>query len=286
MTICIAWIRKVKNCEELVFASDSRLRCGEVWDQCPKIMSFERQDCSLAFAGDTFYAYLLMMQTHAAMNQYFRIKSRSMNMNALSGYLLKTINMLSSSIVYDAHGDNKRDIEKNEFIFGGYVWPTKEFKLWHIKYDHNLGSFVKCTPFKNFYKKFGSIAIIGDKAQIYRNKLYRFLDEKYGPNCKNYNGRGFNMEPFELLRDMLLDADIEDTIGGPPQIIKVYQYMNSRPLGIYWPEKDKDIFKNRTLLGRKLQNYKDTEYWFMDPYSFYTNACYKNKMLNDKDEEI
>ena len=53
MTICIAWIRKVNNCEELVFASDSRLRYGEYWDQCPKIMSFERQDCALAFAGQS-----------------------------------------------------------------------------------------------------------------------------------------------------------------------------------------------------------------------------------------
>ena len=88
------------------------------------------------------------------------------------------------------------------------------------------------------------------------------------------------MEPFEVLRNMLLEADSGSTIGGAPQIIKVYQYMNSRPLGVYWPQKDNyDVFKNRTLLGRKVPDFEDTEYWFMDPYTFYTNACHNNEEI-------
>ena len=287
MTICIAWIRKVNNCEELVFASDSRLRYGEYWDQCPKIMSFERQHCALAFAGHTYYAYPLMMQVYYAINQYYKIKSRAMDINDLNGYLLRSINSLSSSIVYDAKGNFSKDIVQNEFIFGGYLWTEKKFKLWMFKYDEEKNAFQKHSPFKNFLGKFGKIAIIGDKQKEFKNKLCKFLNEKYGAKCSNYIGRGFDMEPFEVLRNMLLEADSGSTIGGAPQIIKVYQYMNSRPLGVYWPQKDNyDVFKNRTLLGRKVPDFEDTEYWFMDPYTFYTNACHKNKTLNENNEEI
>lgn len=45
------------------------------------------------------------------------------------------------------------------------------------------------------------------------------------------------MEPFEVVRDMLRDNKKSDSIGGPPQIVKVYQYMRSAPLAVYWPNK-------------------------------------------------
>ena len=35
MTISVAWIRKIKDCEELIFVSDSRLGGGDRWDECP-----------------------------------------------------------------------------------------------------------------------------------------------------------------------------------------------------------------------------------------------------------
>lgn len=59
------------------------------------------------------------------------------------------------------------------------------------------------------------------------------------------------MEPFEVIRDMLKEqwesqqkrSEKYRTIGGAPQMIKVYQYMNSRPVGMYWPEKSNDNLK-------------------------------------------
>ena len=56
--------------------------------------------------------------------------------------------------------------------------------------------------------------------------------------------------------------------------------MNCRPVGVYWPQKE-DIFSNRTLLGRKLFDYEDTEYWFIDPVSLRTNPCNKVKETNN-----
>lgn len=58
-------------------------------------------------------------------------------------------------------------------------------------------------------------------------------------------------------------------------MIKVYQYMNSRPVGVYWPKKTDNAFSNRTLLGRKMLDYEDTEYWFIDPDTLFSNPCNK-----------
>ena len=75
------------------------------------------------------------------------------------------------------------------------------------------------------------------------------------------------MEPFDAMCDLLNEEKKNkySTIGGAPQMLKVYQHMNSGALGVYWPERDEnDIFKNRTLLGRKLLGYENTDYWFWD----------------------
>ena len=101
------------------------------------------------------------------------------------------------------------------------------------------------------------------------------MREKYGSASESGETFALDMEPFEALCRMLKKVSKSDTIGGAPQIIKAYQYMNSCPVGVYWPEK-KDIFSNRTLLGRKLFDYEDTEYWFIDPETLYTNPCVKD----------
>ena len=91
------------------------------------------------------------------------------------------------------------------------------------------------------------------------------------------------MEPFEALSEMLLDPDHEITIGGAPQLIKLYQYQTSRILGVYWPFMDIDnIYKNRTLLGRKLFEFEEVDYWFLDPKTLRSFPCRRgmNKYVN------
>jgi len=57
MTLSLAWIRSVGNVQELVMATDSRLRRGRAWDVAPKILTLPRTDCAICFAGDTDDAY-------------------------------------------------------------------------------------------------------------------------------------------------------------------------------------------------------------------------------------
>jgi hypothetical protein len=71
MTICVAWIKSTgKNNEELLIASDSRLRSGLAWDCCPKIITLPRTDCAICFEGDTTYSYPMMLQLSRAYRQF------------------------------------------------------------------------------------------------------------------------------------------------------------------------------------------------------------------------
>ena len=273
MTVAIGWIRKVNNCEEMLFASDSRLCGGYRWDECPKILPLQRSDCAICFAGDTAYSYPIMMQIYFAVGEVMRIRTRAMDITELNGYVLKHANHLAKSIYDEADHTN---IFENEFLFGGYSWVDKKFKMWRYIYNKTDDQFQKDGKERNFERRFGHIFVIGDQKNNYVLRLREYMKNKYGDNFENYHGEKFDMEPFEVLRDMLKESTPHDTIGGAPQLVKVYQHMNARAVGVYWPKKEDDSFKNRKLMGRSMFDFEDTDYWFIDPETLRTNPCVKN----------
>lgn len=279
MTIAASWIRKVHNCEELVFIADSRLCGGRRWDECPKLTTLPGNTCVFAFSGDTDNAYTLMLQIKQAMTSYRRIETRAMDITDINGHVLKHANHLINSI-YDATETD--EIPDNEFIFGGYSWVEKRFKIWRYYYNKHDGSFTQDgKEHRILHNIRGHFVAIGDKREEFKKELRILLKNKYGSDVEKQKGLALDMEPFETLCKMLHDADKCSTIGGAPQIIKSYQYMNSCPLGVYWPEKI-DVFSNRTLLGRKLFNYEDTDYWFINPATLRTSPCHK---INGEDDQ-
>lgn len=273
MTIAAAWVRKIHNCEELIFISDSRLCGGHRWDECPKLTTLPGNNCVLAFAGDTGYAYPMMMQIKQAMSGYRRIETRAMDITDINGHVMNHANHLMSSVYDLADPDYVPD---NEFIFGGYSWIEKKFKIWRYYYKQHEKAFAKDgKPHRILTNVDGHLVVIGDQRENFKKELRELLREKYGSASESGETFALDMEPFEALCRMLKKVSKSDTIGGAPQMIKAYQYMNSCPVGVYWPEK-KDVFSNRTLLGRKLFDYEDTEYWFIDPETLYTNPCVKD----------
>ena len=70
-----------------------------------------------------------------------------------------------------------------------------------------------------------------------------------------------------MVRDMLRDANHSETIGGAPQVTKVYQYMKSAPLGVYWPNKAGGVAH---LQGRPLLGYERSERWVLDPDTLFS----------------
>ena len=277
MTIVVAWVRKIRQVEELVFVSDSRLRGGYCWDECPKLTTLPGKTGVFAFAGDTSYAYPIMLQARQAMTDYTRIETRAMDISHINGRILRLVNGLVDSVYDLVASECKTD---NEFIFGGYSWISKEFKIWRYYYNATLKMFekdrqiMKTLPYvKNTY------VIIGDQKEEFKKRLKTKLIDKYGSNYNIDEEIYLDMEPFEVICDMLRESSKADSIGGAPQMIKSYQYMNCRPIGIYWPKKT-DTLSNRTLLGRQLSKDEGKEYWFMDPETCVTNPCYIDDIDN------
>jgi len=104
---------------------------------------------------------------------------------------------------------------------------------------------------RSFCDRLGKAAFIGDWAKRVRASLARQLAAP-GPTVY--------LEPLTTLGEFLRPAQPEDSIGGAPQLIRVTQHMNTRPLCVKWGDED-------TLFGRPLFDYENTDYWAVEPFT-------------------
>jgi len=254
MTISLAWVRKVREVKELVVASDSRLSFGCRWDCCPKVLALPRGDAVMCFAGNTMYAYPVMLQAAAAVSQHLRLLSRGMDLDDLKGHLLRVLNSMVS-LIHDLPigAVNEPD---TTFLLGGWSWKHNQFKVWLLHYDVSLKEFTFRPA--NRWRGLNIdkiLAFTGDYAAEYKDRLIMLLRKK-----NKLESGGFDMEPLEVLRDMLRDASF-DLIGGAPQIMKVYKYCSFQPYAVFWPNK---AAAKVNLLGRPLLDYEQSGYLVLD----------------------
>lgn len=256
MTISVAWVRAVGKSEELVFASDSRLSFGARWDCCPKVLALPRNDAAISFAGETHYAYPVMLQAIAAVAQYPKLLSRGMDLGDLRGHLLRVLNDMLSLVHDLPKGKGVDNTPKTDFLFGGWSWKSSRFRLWRLHFDAHLKKFTfrPASRWRGLNEK-KVFAFVGDYEREYKERLVALLRSK-----KKLDKAGFDMEPLEVLRDMLRDRTF-DMIGGAPQIMKVYKYASCRPYAVFWPDRES---KQVNLLGRPLLDYELSDYFVLD----------------------
>ena len=72
---------------------------------------------------------------------------------------------------------------------------------------------------------------------------------------------GLDMEPFEVLRDMIRAGEHPE-IGGPPQLAKVYKHLNSQFFAVPWRVGDRDEL---CIAGRPMLSYERIEVPIIDP---------------------
>jgi hypothetical protein len=296
MTIAIAWVRTIRDCEELVFVTDSRLSGdGRNFDACPKILTLPRADCVIAFAGYTGHAYSMMHQLALAIDSHAPIRRGSLDLSALKSHTLKIFDGLADQITSSPllSMAMSTDPEAN-FLFGGYSWVKKCFEIWSISYRASEKRFVAAPARWISYSEYtggcvfrsktdlpciraiGRIAFAGDQAPTAIKKLSEILSY----NSSNIPTK-LDMEPFQVVRDMLRNQNHPETIGGAPQLTKVYQYMKSAPLGIYWPTKQRGVVH---LQGRPILGYERTERWALDPDTLVSERPEHSR--NDADDAV
>ena len=248
VTIGLAWVgSRPDGREYLWMASDSRTRGGFVLDCSPKLMPLVRSDSAICFAGDTAAAYPLMMQLSTAVAAHQPARDRSLDITRLKGHLLRVFTDTVDSITDAAEPFVPADAQ---FLFGGYSWFKREFQLWTIHYDAHQERFLaRPAPLMQGRVR---AAFIGDHAKYARARLNELL---YRDKPEHVY-----LEPFGALVEMLKEAEAEDSIGGPPQLLRISAHMTTRPLYVRWGPKI-------SLFGRELFDYENTDYWGIDAES-------------------
>lgn len=261
MTLGIMWVRVVGGVRELVVASDSRLSGGQHWDSNPKIMLLPRSDCVISFAGKTHDAYPLMLQAWNAIKMHSPAENRIMDIADLKGHLVRVFNHSRAFISGLPRGQSYPDDPEAIFALSGYSWRTKKFHIWLLHYDKNLPGFTfrPTTEWdgqqENSYKL---IAYVGDEdaVQEAKRRMVNLLRVR-----NKISSGSFDMEPFEILRDIIRGGGFP-SVGGPIQLVKIYEYANSVPVGVIWPNRATGAV---SVLGRPLMNYETIPWGVIDP---------------------
>lgn len=279
MTILACWIRKIHDAEELVLASDSRLSGdGRNFDACPKILTLPRKDCAIGFAGYTGHAFPMILQLALAIDAYEPARRGGLDISTLRSHALKVFDRMAQEIRSSPNMSIPQSIAPEaDFLFGGYSWVDKKFVMWCIAHEESEGRFVARPPkliqFNSQAKKFvfsakaprkatgifAQVAFAGDQAPEGRRRLLALVSQKY-PNGEQFTG--LDWEPFEVIRDMLRDPKHSETIGGAPQVVKVYQYFQTAPFAIDWPDR---LSGQVVLQGRPCLGYERIDRWILDP---------------------
>lgn len=253
MTIALAWTRRVGKVHELVVCTDSRLSGYGEWDCGPKVIPMPRNDCVLAFAGWTLYAYPFIVQALSAVKQHPKALSRALDIEDLKGHLIRVFNHM-----LEFHKNiPAKDAPAVQFLLAGWSWKRNRFITWVIHYDQHIQRFthrrVQGWSGTNGNKY---LAFIGDYFEDFKKDLITKLRTK-----GNLASGAFDMEPFEVLRDMLR-SNAFHAIGGAPQLAKVYRHSNVVPHAIHWPDASSKLV---SLLGRPLLPYETSQFLLLDP---------------------
>ena len=141
-------------------------------------------------------------------------------------------------------------------MFGGYSWREQQFRIWQLVYRPQIDAFG-FRPVSNWPGQDGIkvIAFAGDEIRDARARLVALLRQR----GKLQSG-SLNMEPFEVLRDMIRSLAFP-TIGGAPQVAKVYRYLRTQYFSVRWPTGQGVPH----VLGRPALKYEQFEAPSIDP---------------------
>lgn len=253
MTISVAWERRMNDVSKLVFASDSRLSGGgKKWDGCPKIVALPRSDCMISFAGDTDYAYPLMLQMTNGIDFYPRSRDGQTDIAEARHIALDVFNGMWSAVRGEYPGFPKDPGVR--FIFGGFSWRSRCFRVWTLHYQDSLDKFT-FRPARPWSGQKGTtrktVTWIGDDSAVEEAKarLVALLRER----GKLQSG-GFDMEPFEVLRDIIRDGRYP-SVGGAPQVAKVYRSLQTQHFAVRWPDYEGSLY----AAGRRQLSYENLD---------------------------
>lgn len=256
MTLVVSWTRKTSTGRELWVMSDSRLSGGKCWDYGPKVFGIGRSDAVMAFAGDTAWTYPLIAQVTSYVESFVNLRERAIDFIDAQAKIIRMLNE-SLSFVSDA-ADPSLELPDCTFIFAGYSARKQDFIINRIVFHSKRRKF----EIRSAKKINGELlAAIGDKGPV------SAISRRISDRIKKYTGTDFklDMAPSETFFDVLSSKRFRE-IGGAPQLTKIYQNMNQKHFGVYWPPELPIEEQKIYLRGRELGKFEVLDHpWVFDP---------------------
>ncbi|WP_156357243.1 hypothetical protein [Frigoribacterium sp. Leaf263] len=251
MTLVALWVRRNATLSELVAVSDSRLSGGESWDRCPKLVPLPRPATAIAMSGDATTAYAFLLQ---AMNACLLLDGNEAGRTDIR-YLARKLR--------DAYADSRRDVSDLptgqdqpdvpvlDVVLFGWSWRRLQFEAYSYSYDstgvlrmHTIRDLEESVPYGVYFA--------GDARDSAKIRLQKLLEERGSSrplrgqpdSAEQAKKANLNWEPLEVVQDVIEDAS-ERTVGGVPQLLKIYQYGMSETF--VWRTKSGDYFGGREV---------------------------------------
>ena len=238
MTITLAWVRNHLTPPEIVVASDSRLRARGPMDQAQKIYQLNRGDCCLSFCGDAQIAYPLFVQVSVALDNHPRTSSRGQDVTSLTGFIEKILNNMIDAWKLPT-AEKVTDLEGTNILFAGWSWRFEKPHIGLFRLDHGRFKFHRLGvrlphPWRAGPK--ADLFFLGDYKAEYFEKLTGILQRRFPAPPTKQNSKiilEWDYEPVEALQALLREPDAGDTraIGGAPQVVKIYPFARTIPVG-------------------------------------------------------
>jgi len=211
------------------------------------------------------------MQISTGIATYRRSNDRSLDICELRGRLLKILNSAVGTIS-SPHAELRKPDRLTQLLFGGYSWVQKQFRIWRFSYSRAEDQFFY-TPAPAWCHGRAPVIFAGDWQRKARSRLINLLRTRHRATPQGNVNFHFDWEPFEIVRDILREesGDHNSSVGGPPQVMKVYQHMNAKHIGVFWPNKAEGKI---TIAGRTILTYERPDCWVLDPDTFVTSHPY------------
>lgn len=263
MTVGIAWIRKTGRADQLWVASDSRLSGdGNVWDECPKLLTMPRRDAVAAFSGSTAQAYPLMLQMGNAILGHSPALDGALELNNLFDHLEGVANSMLERLQPDPAVRGTRPGREfasfDDMVLIGGFSRQNGLVLRTLRYERSLDrwkfarvrSGTRVGPNKPFH-------VFGDR--IASRQFHVVFESLLRRKRKLRTEKPFDFEPLEALWDFvklpqsagapLAVGSRPPSVGGAVQAVRILAGARATPCVVRWGEAGAS---NLYLLGRRL----------------------------------
>ena len=252
MTLVAAWLRQNSNLRELVIASDSRLSGGESWDVCPKVVALPRPATIMAMSGDATEAYSFLLHAVNTCSLLEGTKSGRTDLKYLAQKLRAAYADLRNHVRDLPSGQRRPSVPDLEVALYGWSWRNLAFEGYSFAFDKNgvlrMQAVGALAPLRAY-----PLHLIGDAGTPARRRIMELLKDRARPlpqrgrsDAQAVSEAAFlDWEPLEVLNDMAADEAVR-TVGGVPQVFRIYQYGEAEPFVWRTPGGD-DYFGGRPV---------------------------------------